>query len=45
MKLRASRNRSVKETRKQQASGLPPTPPAGTANAEAKSETAEPVNA
>ena len=45
LKLRAARNRSVKETRKQQGSAMPPPPPAGTANTEAKSETAEPVSA
>jgi hypothetical protein len=46
MKLRASRNRSVKETRRQQnAGGTPPAPPTGTANTDAKSETAETVNA
>ena len=44
LKLRAARNRSVKETRKQQGSAMPPPPPAGTANTEAKSETAEPVS-
>ena len=31
LKLRAARNRSVKETRKQQGSAMPPPPPAGTA--------------
>jgi radical SAM superfamily enzyme YgiQ (UPF0313 family) len=44
LKLRASRNRSVKESREQQGVGLTP-PPAGTSNPGAKSETVEPVNA
>ena len=44
LKLRAARNRSVKETRKQQESGTAPVPPAGAANSETKSETAEPVS-
>ena len=46
MKLRAARNRSVKETRKQgQGSSVnPPSPPAGTSNPGAKSETAETVS-
>ena len=49
LKLRAARNRSVKETRRQNSAGTPPppsVPPAGTgAGANAESKTAEPVSA
>jgi len=44
LKLRAARNRSVKESRKQQGVGLTPPPASGTSNPGAKSETVEPVN-
>jgi hypothetical protein len=45
LKLRASRNRSVKESREQQGAGLTPPPAGGTSNSGAPSETVEPVNA
>src|SRR5271170_265717 len=45
LKLRAARNRSVKESRSHHDEMSPPAPPMGTANTGAKSETVETVNA
>ena len=45
LKLRAARNRSVKESRNQPGAMNPPAPPVGTSKAGAKSETVEPVSA
>ena len=45
LKLRAARNRSVKESRNQPEAMNPPAPPMGTSNTGAKPETVEAVNA
>jgi len=45
LKLRAARNRSVKESREQQGVGLASPPAGGTSSPGTKSETVEPANA